>query len=492
MNYFFGNISYKLHYDSKYANIIFTLSIIFINIISIVCFYIILFKNTNLNKIFLFAISTLGIIYLLVIPMYRAHDEQAHFFKAYEISQGIFNTKIENKKSIVEIPVAFTKTMVEMNKETGLPNLDKGYYSSLRNSLNEKIGEETVKVDGSYMAVYSIVPYIPQAIAIKFASLFTDRVVTIFYLARLANLIVSIIILYIAFKIMPYGKKLLFLICMIPTVIFQISTMSPDALTFTSSVLFLSYVLKLINDNKEISKKNILILTLIGSVVGLCKITYIPIVLFALFIPKNQYKNKKSKIIALICIILIPIMLNLLWLKIAGEHLSLIDNNKADVQKTYILSNPVNYIRTSAYTAFSEIHLYLSELFGTYMGQIDYVYSSDILIYLFIIMFILVVLFDDSIKEKINSSGKIIISIVLLSIIALIFTSIYMQWSGYKWYYINGIQGRYFIQLLLPFGLLLGQNNISKKGKINLRTIILSGTLFANIIAIMSCIIAFI
>ncbi len=93
-----GHISYKLHYDSKYANTIFTIAIIGINIISIATFYIILFKSINLNKMFLSTISILGIIYLVIIPMYRGHDEQAHFFRAYEISKGIFNTKIEERQ----------------------------------------------------------------------------------------------------------------------------------------------------------------------------------------------------------------------------------------------------------------------------------------------------------------------------------------------------------------------------------------------------------
>ncbi len=381
---------------------------------------------------------------------------------------------------------------MEIDKETGITKLDKGFYSSLRNSLDKKIDERTVKVDGSYMAVYSPVPYIPQALAIKIVSIFTDRVVIIFYLARLANLVVSIIILYMAFKILPYGKKLLLLICMLPTVLFQISTMSPDALTFTSSVLFIAYVLKLINDNKTICMKNILVLTLIGAVLGLSKITYIPIVLIALLIPKDLFKDKKSKIISLISIILIPIILNLAWLGIAGKHLALIDNNKANVQKSFILSNPIEYIRISAFTVYYKLESLMRELCGSYLGHINHVFAGEINIYIFVILFVLVIIFDDSLKERIGNFGKILISIITLSIIALIFTSLYLQWAGYKWYFVDGLQGRYFIELLLPLGILLGQNHIVKNGKIDLTKTILCCTLIANIIAIMSCVIAYI
>lgn len=485
-----GHISFKLYYNSKYADIIFAVAMVVINLLAIIDFYIILYKDIKLEKIFLVTVSVLGIIYLAIIPMYRGHDEHAHFFRAYEISKGILNTKIEHDESVTQIPAAFYDVMRNQNDPNDQRYINQGYYDDLRKSLNKEITDENIWVNGSYMAVYSAVPYIPQAIAIRVVSLFTNKVVIIFYAARLANLIFAICILYIAFKILPYGKKLLFLICMIPTVLCQIASMSPDAMTFTFSVLFIAYVLKLINDNKELNNKNIAILTILGAVVGLCKITYIPLVFTALLIPKKLYK--KSRVKPLLLIILVPVIMNLIWLGIAGKHLSLIDNNKSEVQKEFILSNPIEYIRICAYTLYSSWGMFMDGLFGQNLEHINYVQVGELNVQLFMILFVLVVLFDDSMKEKIDNFGKIVLGCILIIILALIFTSLYMQWSGYKWYYVDGIQGRYFIELLLPLGLLLAQNNIAKNAKIDLKTTILCITSVANIIAILSCVISYI
>ena len=85
-----------------------------------------------------------------------------------------------------------------------------------------------------------------------------------------------------------------------------------------------------------------------------------------------------------------------------------------------------------------------------------------------IILFVLEILLDDEIRDKLNKKMKWSISIVLVIIAGLIATSLYVQWSPLRWYFINGIQGRYFLPFLLPLVLLFGQNKwIKQNGKIN-------------------------
>ena len=82
---------------------------------------------------------------------------------------------------------------------------------------------------------------------------------------------------------------------------------------------------------------------------------------------------------------------------------------------------------------------------------------------------------------------------VLFIICGLIYTSIYMQWSTLKNYYINGVQGRYFVELLLPFMLVLGQNKLVKEsGKINLVKVIAYSGVLLNTVAILTAVITYI
>lgn len=488
-----GTLSFEIYYYSRYATIIFTVAIIAITIISILALYLLMFKNIKFEKLFVCTVLILGLAYVFVIPMYRGHDEHAHFFKAYEISTGVFNTPIINEHSITTIPSAFFDVLHE-DYNTEERYINATYYDDVIRSAGVEVDEEnTITVGGEYMAVYSPLPYIPQALTIRIMSLFTDNLLIIFYMTRIVNLLVSVFLLYLAIKIIPFGKNIIFFIAIIPTTLSQIASVSPDALTITSSILFVAYLLKLIFGKDKITIKNIITLAVIGTVLGLCKIVYVPLAFLTLLIPKEKYNKKRDRVLMCVLAVALPILANLAWLGVASTHLSLIDNNKSDAQKLNILSNPIEYLRICFYTLYHDFDLYLMQLFGGFMEHIEMVHVGWINVIAYIIIFIIIVLFDKDIKDKLDKKMKITISIVLFIICGLIYTSIYMQWSTLKNYYINGVQGRYFVELLLPFMLVLGQNKLVKEsGKINLVKVITYSGVLLNTVAILTAVITYI
>lgn len=488
-----GTLSFEIYYYSRYATIIFTVAIIAITIISILALYLLMFKNIKFEKLFVCTVLILGLAYVFVIPMYRGHDEHAHFFKAYEISTGVFNTPIINEHSITTIPSAFFDVLHE-DYNTEERYINATYYDDVIRSAGVEVDEEnTITVGGEYMAVYSPLPYIPQALTIRIMSLFTDNLLIIFYMTRIVNLLVSVFLLYLAIKIIPFGKNIIFFIAIIPTTLSQIASVSPDALTITSSILFVAYLLKLIFGKDKITIKNIITLAVIGTVLGLCKIVYVPLALLTLLIPKEKYNKKRDRVLMCVLAVALPIIANLAWLGVASTHLSLIDNNKSDAQKLNILSNPIEYLRICFYTLYHDFDLYLMQLFGGFMEHIEMVHVGWINVIAYIIILIIIVLFDKDIKDKLDKKMKITISIVLFIICGLIYTSIYMQWSTLKNYYINGVQGRYFVELLLPFMLVLGQNKLVKEsGKINLVKVIAYSGVLLNTVAILTAVITYI
>ena len=67
----------------------------------------------------------------------------------------------------------------------------------------------------------------------------------------------------------------------------------------------------------------------------------------------------------------------------------------------------------------------------------------------------------------------------------LILTSLFIQWTTVGNTKIEGIQGRYFIPLLLPLSILMNNTNISIKKGIKISTITYL-LIFINIYALMS------
>ena len=484
-----ANISFELYYSSKYATGIWTSTLIGLNIVAIFMIWFLVYKKINLEKTFLFTVSIIGVLYIFIMPIYRGHDEHAHFFRAYEISKGVLNTRIENHMSLTDIPKAFE----EITEGTGR-YFNEPYYKEVIEFLGTNTEDgEMITENGCYMAVYSPIPYIPQAITIAITDLFTDNVAIMFYLARLVNLLVTIFILYLAIKTIPFGKKIIFLIAIIPTTMTQMASMSPDATTLSTCILFVSYILKLLYEKNTISKKEVTIVTILGSIVALCKIVYIPFILLVLLIPRKRYENKKKYIQSIILMIVLPILINLIWLTIAGTHLVLIDNNKSSVQTLNILTNIPEYIRTVLYTVQYSFGTLINELFGGALMHNDWVSTGMIITIPVIVLFILEILLDEELKGKLKTNMKWVFGGIIFIILCLIVTSLYVQWSPLKWFFVNGIQGRYFLPLLLPLTILLAQNSwIEKVGKINLKAIISLGAILLNIYSLLQIIITFI
>lgn len=483
------NINFKVFYHSKYANKVFWISMIGISILAIVGIGIFTYKTFNIEKAFLILVTCIGVIYVFIVPIYRGHDEHAHFFRAYEISKGVFNTKIVNNASVTEIPNAFEATTLDTGKYCN----ETSYKQNFNFLKVQKVEGENFYEGGSYMAVYSPIPYIPQAVAIFFLDLITNNVAVMFYGARIANLLIAILMLYLAMKIIPYGKKAILYIVIIPTTMAQIASMSPDAMTITSCILLIAYILKVLNKKEMVNKKDIFILTGLGSLVALCKIVYIPFVLLTLLIPSKKYTSKKSRIISSVLMIMIPIFINLVWLKIAGTHLQLIDNNKSSVQTNFIFANIFEYARIALFTVENCFTYLVSELFGGTLLHNDLVNNGMIVSLPMIIILIFEVLFDKDIKDRLNCKHMICFCISIFIILGAIATSLYLQWSPYKWYFINGIQGRYFIAILLPFILLLGQNKlINQEKEINMQLIIEYSAIMVNFISLIQIVLRFI
>lgn len=484
-----ANISFELYYSSKYATGIWTVAMIGLNIVAIVTIWLLTYKKITLEKTFLLITILIGIIYVFAMPIYRGHDEHAHFFRAYEISKGILNTRIEDGMSLTDIPKAFTEITEGTDRY-----YNESYYKDVIGFLGTTTQEgETITENGSYMAVYSPIPYIPQAITIAIVDLFTNNIAIMFYVARLVNLLVTIFILYLALKIIPFGKKIIFLIAIIPTTMTQMASMSPDATTLSTCILFVAYIVKLLYEKKNMTKKEVATITVLGSIVALCKIVYIPFILLTLLIPRKRYENKKRYIQSILLMIVLPVLINLIWLGIAGTHLALIDNNKSSVQTINILTNIPEYIRTVLYTVQYSFGTLINELFGGALLHNDVVTTGMIITIPMIVLFLLEILLDEEIKGKLNTAMKWTFGGIIFVILCLIVTSLYVQWSPLKWFYVSGIQGRYFLPLLLPLVILLGQNQwVEKIGKVNLKSIIALAAILINVYALAQIVITFI
>lgn len=423
-------------------------------------------KDIKIEKIFLITIPVICLFYTLTMPTFKNHDELYHWYRAYEVSIGKLAEGIDGDTLGTKMPANIAKPMTS--------DWTKITYHDVKEYLKLGLEEENQRIQYSETsAVYSFIQYIPQGVGIFLARIFTDKVLLLAYAGRIANMIVALTCIYFAIKKTPFGKKILLLISYIPIAIEGFSSLSPDAMTTSVSLLYIAYILSLAFSKESfiIKKKQKIILTVLSIVMALCKIVYIPLVLLMFIIPKEKFeKNKKVKNIVLIAGI--ACVINLIWLGISSVYLAHFREGDSAVQVKTLLSNPIRYLQNCLYTANLNGKNYIYTMFGGELGWGELIKVNSIVPYTLFILSIWITIADETIKDKFKTYQKVIIFLTILFIVGLIFTSLYVQWTTCGSDSILGIQGRYFIPILPLIMLLIGsqikvktsydENNINK------------------------------
>lgn len=409
-------------------------------------------KSIKPEKALLIIMPVFCILLSIAMPVGRGHDETMHWYKAFEVSQGTLMTPIMDKYhlAVAELPKGVENIVFE--RKSG-----EFKYADIIPLFNVEIDyEKTIKMPNQNSAAYCFIQYIPDVTGILIGKLITQNPLTIAYIARIINMCTCIALMYFAIKIIPFGKNILLTLAIIPIAIEGFATLSPDGLTIAICALFIAYTMNIaFNKEKKCGVKEVAILTILGAIVSLCKIVYMPLIFLVLIIPKGKFKNKKSRMISIILILSLGVILNLIWLFFGS--MALLNSNTHTytgseysgtmIKVSAILNNPFLFLQKVFYTFGMKFDQYFLSLFG---GQLEWgeVVKIEIVPYAIFIISILAVITDRDLKVKFERYQKIIISLIIIIITFLIFTSLFIQWSDNELPYIDGIQGRYFLPIL--------------------------------------------
>ena len=440
---------YKSNIRTIIYSAILSVFILGVYIVSSIIYY---KKGMKIENIFLMIAPLACIFFLVTMPTFKNHDEYYHWLKAYEVSQGTLMTPQEDGVQGSMMPEGVSKVF-----PTDWTKLD---YQMMKELLDVKLNEDNKGIlNPETAAVYSFVQYIPQAIGITLARIVTDNVYLITYGGRLVNMIFALLVLYFAIKLMPFGKKILLIPAMIPIAIEGFTSLSPDSMTISVAFFYIAYILHLSFGKKEqLGIKEKVILLISSIIIALCKIVYIPLVGLILIIPKEKFKNQenKNKILNFCVIAGIAVLINLVWLAISSRYLSTFREGDSKIQVLLALQNPILYIQNVLYTFNLNSSNYLLSLFGADLGWGELIKLYSVVPYAFLGIYLFTSITDNELKDKFKKYQIVWITLVILAIVGLVFTSLYVQWTTVGQTSIAGIQGRYFLPILPLIMLIVG------------------------------------
>ncbi len=438
--------------------------------------------NFNIPKIYLITCLLLGIVYIFLSPLFTGSDEHNHYYRIYEISEGVFITPTDNNKVGSILPASLKETFQIAGSNNTMIK-----YHHIKDMMSIKMTNEVMKYGNDFAdsysntALYSPIQYIPQVLGFSLGKVFNATPYTLGMLGRIFNLLFYALIGFMALKIIPKGKMVVMLILLSPNMLQCATTLSADAFTNVIFLLLIALIFSCLNAKDKITFRKEAALFILAITISLCKIVYLPVVFLLFLIPKDKYKNSlKEKNIFCLLTIIFSIIVSLLWMNTTNNIFE-IAYVQSNLQKEFIFHNLIEYIIILMRTFVIEgFHYFECLLVGTTMYHTQL--NIPTLFSLFYnIVVILAYIYDDE-KLEINNLGKWSIALITLTIIGLISSAIYIQCTA-NFYsvgnnIVGGIQGRYFVPILFLIIFLIESNKKKIFGNYNyLMTIIFSSAI---------------
>lgn len=443
--YIFINFGiYYLKIENNVNMSLFTILSLVIGIVLIGLFKFCSRGNYDVIKCFIPIAFSCGLLFMAVTPVLRGADEELHFYRSYEVSNGYIMSDIQNNDGVRiggrDLPVSLKSVSPENTLDFN--------FSKLKEKISIPLNKnETEFILFTTASLYSPVQYLPQALGIFIGRIFNLNPIYIAYLGRFTNFIVWLLLCYLALKNFK-SKVLMFLIPLLPMSLHTATTLSPDALTNSLSLLFISYIVRISCFEKErpIANKEIMLIFIMALGISLCKIVYLPLCLLFLIVPISKFKSKREYAFWQILLVIMCGLFNILWTLSSFKFLIEVKEGVNSIgQIKYILNNPIEYIFVISGTTAYYFNMYLHSMIGANLCLFDvpiYYWVSDA--YIFLIIFIMFV----SKTLDITKYHRYLVIFVAVSIFLLINTSLYIQWTPVGIAIIDGIQGRYFLPLL--------------------------------------------
>ena len=418
-------------------------------------------KDFSLEKLFVLIALFFGVLYVFILPPFQSVDEGMHFFRTYQISEGNFLAKKIDGKVGDEIPLSlsdfydmYTPFIKNIDKKTNLAQMKNNFQLQ----VNDREREFTQFTN---TALYSPVCYISQLPGVVAGKLAKVSLGGIYYLGRLSNLIAYCLLVFFALRITPFFKCPMFLLALMPMSLSLAGAYTCDVAVLVLNFLWMAVILKTMTlpQTVKFTNKWIITLAVLGVLIALSK-SYILLLPLIFLLPPRLFNTKKDYFISVLGILAVAFAGLAYWsFCIKGLSLDMNDSfaNSA-MQMEFIKTHPLAYILVLIKTFFVKTPRLLITMIGV-LGWQDT--KLDWITYIAYPVLIYFAVRADNFDFKLEKWQKVLIWAVLIAGTVITYTSLYIMWSPVGNSVVLGLNGKYFIPLMLPLCLIF-KNSIAK------------------------------
>lgn len=448
-------------------------------------------KEKKPQKLFLYSSVMWGVIYLLIFPAFTAPDEDTHFVSSYDLANvmmGMDELGEDGKVLMRNID----NQMYELSP--GRELMEK-FYSSI-NIKTEKWSyvESISRNPYSTSRQTSIFNYLFQAIGVAIARVLNLNYFWVIILGRASNLLAYIILTYLAIKIIPIGKWLIYVISQFPMVLELSASYSYDVINIGMVFLFIALILNVKFNDRTIKVYDLVIISIVGVVMTMIKGMYFPI-LFAIFmIPKEKFSDgyiRKKSVLLRTMVVLFIVVISFLVNNQMLMHISGTKNTVSTIaghsnaRSIYtLLFDPFEIIKLFGNTIIKYGDSILFSIFGQKLAwRIDMLPLHLIVCFIGIAIYALDV--NDNMYKSINLSDRIISLLIMFACTGLATMAMLLVNTPVGSETIEGVQGRYLVPFLPLLSITAAYNNSKTLETSSKATRIVIGTSILNYISVL-------
>lgn len=422
-----------------------------------------IFSKIQKETIYLSGFLLIGTIFVFIFAPATSPDEPVHFQSAYYLSNllccPLRQLNLSGKVLLrSEDYHYFTQIIsITQSRENYLSILDNFQW------FDHSLGYQ--EFNGGTAIGNAPLGYLVGGIVIAIGRLLHLGFYPIYYLGRLANVFAYAFITYYAMKRTPIGKNVIFIISFLPMTLHVTASFSYDCYAIAFTTLFVSEILRTIYFQNPLTKKQFAALTVLGFMVAITKVVYIPILLSFFLIPNSRIADTSKKAILakfamlFACIILfLAVSLSQLTSNLTSENLTYTDSQSFTLN--WVLHNIASTIIIFVRTLVVNREIFFLEMLGVSLGWFQ-IYLNDGILYFFAFILLICCGTDLPTAEQPTVFVRCTAALAVAASVGLVLASMFFAWTPFGSTIIAGVQGRYFIPLLYPLGIAL-QNSILK------------------------------
>lgn len=422
-------------------------------------YYLAFIRRCRVEKVFLFTILCLGVIYNFILVPYMTPDEKYHIDMSYRHSNTLLGIEqIGENKCLKRADDAG----IEFTSEPSLTNY-KNIYDSLFSLVKDG---RLIEAEATANTEAPMILYLPAVLGMTLARILHLGTVPMLLLARWCSLLFFACMVYLGMKKLPFGKMTLFLLAVLPMNLQQCTSFSYDAVITGTILLYSCYCIALAYNEEPVKPKDILVMGILGIVFIYGKSgIYLPMCLLALLIPAKKFGSRRTRAICMAGLFALPVLSFLNKNTVAVNYIATTTEATATVGSSttagytigYFLQQPLELVRILANTVSDKTAFYLESLAGQKMGWVE-IEISEVIPMLFLFLLILSVLKTREEPFYVEKWHKWWIAFICLACTGIILAGMLLTWTPKDYISIEGVQGRYFIPFMLAFSL-TGRNS---------------------------------